>query len=100
MHNRTRQKLIELRQLGALNCINDIVTVERMPTATEIAEDDNTTAFTSAAAGIWFADNVETLRSFWQEYMDKRDTHFDDVSKCGVTESLCSISDDLYGSFV
>ena len=41
----------------------------------------------------WFADNVETLRSFWQEYMDKRDTH---VSKYGVTESLCSISDDLY----
>jgi len=28
-HNRMRQKLIELRQLGALNCINDIVTVER-----------------------------------------------------------------------
>ena len=36
-HNRMRQKLNELRQLGALNCINEIVTVERMPTATEIS---------------------------------------------------------------
>ena len=35
-HNRMRQKLLKLQELGALNIINEFVTVERMPKATEV----------------------------------------------------------------
>lgn len=43
----------------------------------------------------WFADNMGTLKSFWQELMDKRETH---VPREIATESLCSICDDLYAA--
>lgn len=41
----------------------------------------------------WFAKHKNTLHSFWQEYMSRRDTH---VQPPLPPPPVCSIVDDLY----